>query len=346
MNDEIRDLVIKGQKILIIQADNPDGDSLGTALALDTIFAKLGKETFLYCGVDMPSYLHYMRGWGRVSNELPQDFDLSVIVDASTMTLLEKLSESGKQLIVASKPVIVLDHHGTVDNEIDFASVVINDTNVSSTGELVFQLAVDAGWPVDPESGRFIMSAILGDTQGLSNSMTSARTYRIMADLVDMGVDRPALEEQRRELSKMPQEIYAYKARLIERTQFHIDGKLAIATIPPDEIMEFSPLYNPAPLIQSDMLQTVGVGLAVVIKHYHNGKILGAIRSNTGYDISAELARHFGGGGHPYASGFKIQDGRSHTDVISECVKITAELLAKLEQDKPNEDTQYAYTTD
>jgi phosphoesterase RecJ-like protein len=346
MTEKVKELIDNSHKVLIIQADNPDGDSLGTALALDTILGVIGKETYLYCGVDMPGYLRYMRGWDRVSSEVPTDFDLSIIVDASTMTLLEKLTDSGKQGVVSSRPVIVFDHHGTVDNQVDFATVLINDTSVSSTGELVYVLAKELGWSVDVESGKFIMSAILGDTQGLSNLMTSAQTYRVMAELVEIGVDRPGLEEQRRELSKMPPEVFAYKARLIERTEFHVDGKLALVDVPHDEIMEFSPLYNPAPLIQTDMLQTTGVGVAVVIKHYKDGKILGAIRCNPGYNVAAELAQHFGGGGHPYASGFKIQDGRPFNEIKSECIKVASELLAKLEQEKPHEDTQYAYSTD
>lgn len=345
MSQKIKELVDAAHHILIIQADNPDGDSLGTSLGLEELLASQGKQVSLYCAIDMPGYMHHLEGWQRVSSELPSGFDLSIIVDASTMTLLEKLSDSGKQGWVASKPCIVLDHHGSVENEIPFATILINKPELSSTGELVYTLAKDLGWPVTPNSGKFLMSAILGDTQGLSNSMTGANTYRVMAELVELGVDRPLLEELRREYSKMPPEIFKYKARLIDRSELHIDGKLALVDIPHDEIMEFSPLYNPAPLIQNDMLQTTGVAIAVVIKHYRDGKILAAIRCNPGFGIGAQLAEHFGGGGHPFASGFKIQSGKPFTEVKSECIRVTAELLAKLEQDKPDETTQYAYST-
>lgn len=334
MNDRVNELIQASEKILIIQADNPDGDSLGSALALESLLGTMGKQPYMYCGVDMPGYLRYMPGWDRVSSELPSAFDVSILVDASTMTLLEKLVETGKQGIIASKPVIVLDHHQTVENEVPFAEVLINDTEVSSTGELIYRLARQFNWPLDAVSGAFIMSAVLGDTQGLTNQLTKPGTYRLMAELCELGVDRPALEEQRREAGKMPREIFSYKARLIERTEFEVDGKLAIAHVPHDEIMEFSPLYNPAPLIQNDMLQTAGVGIAVVIKTYKDGKILGAIRCNAGYSIGAELAGHFGGGGHPYASGFKLQDGRPYNEVKSECIRVVTELIAKLEQDK------------
>lgn len=345
MTDEIKKLVEQSQKILIIQADNPDGDSLGTALALESILGNLKKDTYLYCGVDMPGYLRHLSGWDRVLSEVPSSFDLSIIVDASTTTLLEKISQSGKLSLIQSKPCIVLDHHGTVENEIPFASVLLNDPTVSSTGELLYALAKEIGWKVDSDSGQFIMSAILGDTQGLSNSLAKPNTYRIMADLIELGVDRSSLEEARREFSKMPAKIFAYKAKLIERTEFHLDGRLAIVDIPHPEIMEFSPLYNPAPLIQNDMLQTTGVGVAVVIKHYNDGKILGAIRCNPGSSIGGELAKHFGGGGHPNASGFKIQNGKTFAQVKSECIAKTSELLDNLPKKDSDEATQYAYTT-
>ena len=349
MTDQIKQLIDKAQRILIVQADNPDGDSLGSALALENILGALGKDTYMYCGVDMPGYLRHLKGWDRVASELPSNFDLSIFVDVSTMTLLEKLISSGKQGVIASKPCIVLDHHGSVENEIPFATVLLNDSAVSSTGELIFNLAKQLGWKLNPESGGFIMSAILGDTQGLTNSLAKPSTYRAMADLADVGVDRPGLEELRRESSKMPPEIFKYKARLIDRAEFHADGKLAIVDVPHNEIMEFSPLYNPAPLIQNDLLQTLGVGIAVVLKHYNDGKILGAIRCNPGYRVGAELAEHFGGGGHPYASGFKIQSGKPFSEIKMECIRIASELIAKLEQEKPDESRRnpkdYVYTT-
>lgn len=344
MQEKIKEVVDASQHIVVLQADNPDADSLASSLALEQILGEMGKDVSLYCGVDMPGYLKYLPGWDRVSVDLPSQFDASIIVDASTMTLLQKLAESGRQGWIASKPFVVLDHHTETDNLIPFATVMLNDPAKSSTGELIYSLAKELGWPLDKTAGEFVMTAILGDTQGLTNDLTNAETYRVMAELVDLGVDRPALEDRRREYSKMPQEIFRYKAKLIERTEFHDDGRIALVTIPQVEITQYSPLYNPAPLIQNDMLQTTGVGVTLVFKHYNDGKILCAIRANADYPIAAELAAHFGGGGHPYASGFKILDGRPFNEVKSECIRVATELLAKLEQGKPDETLQHTHT--
>lgn len=327
---QIKEIINKAQKIVIVQADNPDADSLGSALALEHILGDLGKEPYLYCGADMPTYLRYLQGWDRVRPELPDQFDASIIVDASTMSLLEKPIQSGYQKPLAAKPCVVLDHHASVENVVPFAEVILNDhENVSSAGELIYRLAHDLEWPLSVSAQTCLMTAILGDTQGLSNQLARPETYRAMAAMVEAGVDRPGLEESRREAGKMQQEIFKYKARLIARTEFAADGQIAWVKVPQVEINEYSPLYNPGPLIQGDMLQTAGVRVTIVFKDYDDGKVTGAIRCSPTAGIAADLATQLGGGGHAFASGFKVTDGRSFDQIRTECLRIAQDLLEK-----------------
>jgi phosphoesterase RecJ-like protein len=332
--EQIKQMVDEAQTIVIVQADNPDADSLGSALALEHILGDLGKEPYLYCGVDVPTYLRYLKGWDRVSKELPGKFDASMIVDASTMSLLEQLVVTGQKAALATKPCVVLDHHGAVGNIIPFATVILNDhANVSSAGELIYNLSYQLEWPVSVAAQECIMTAILGDTQGLSNQLARSQTYRVMGDMIEAGVDRPHLEELRREASKMHPEIFKYKARLIAHTEFSEDGAVATVMVPQVEINQYSPLYNPGPLIQGDMLQTLDVRVAIVFKKYDDGKVTAAIRCNPSAGIGADLAKHFGGGGHAYASGFKITDGRSFEAIKTECLSVAAQLLDNLLQE-------------
>lgn len=326
--EQIKTIIDQATQIVVVQADNPDGDSLASSLALEQILEELGKKVYLYCAVDMPGYLKHMTGWDRVQQNLPSNFDASIIVDTSSLTLLEKLGATGERNWLAAKPSIVLDHHAQSDSSIDFATVLINDDQASSTGELIYKVAKAANWPVDVTAGEFIMNAILSDTQGLTNDLASADTYRTLADLVDAGVYRPKLEEARRLLSRMDPRIFKYKAKLIERTEFLADGVFAYIEIPQKEITEFSPLYNPAPLIQPDMLQTEGVGIAIVVKQYDDGRITGAIRCNQGFEIAAKVAEKLGGGGHPYAAGFKVLDKRPLSDVKAVCEAAVKELTS------------------
>src|ERR1700753_2439338 len=177
MAQKIKQLVDDAQRILVIQADNPDADSLGSSLALEHILGDLGKNVYMYCGVDMPGYLRYMNGWDRVLNEVPSNFDLSIIVDASTYTLFDQLEKSGHWGWVKSKPCIVLDHHATVDKPLDFATIsVVDDKEAASTGQLIFRIAREVDWQVSTEAAAHIMTSILGDTQGLMNDLTRAST--------------------------------------------------------------------------------------------------------------------------------------------------------------------------
>lgn len=327
----IKKLVEAAKSVVIIQADNPDADSLGSALALEQILGDLGKEPYLYCGVDIPEYLKHLSGWDRVNKDMPTKFELSIIVDTSAVALLEKLTKSDYHHWVASKPTILLDHHSDVKCDIPYASIVINDRDAVATGEVIYKLAQELGWSLSLAAKTHIASSILADSLGLSSEGTTPTTYRIMADLIESGVDRPALEEARRAYMKMPEKIFRYKADLIKRTELAIDGQLAVVSVPYDEIVEYSPLYNPAALIHNDMLLIDGVLAAIVFKVYNDGKITGAFKANHDGMIGDVLAKNFGGGGHPYASGFKVTDGRDLKTLKNEVIKLTTELLAKLE---------------
>ncbi len=323
----LRSKINASTSVVIAQADNPDADSLGSALALEQILGDLGKQTHLYCGVDTPGYLHYLTGWSRIQNELPRSFDLVVVVDASTKTLFEKVRNDTRYSQMLSTTTIVLDHHAVTDNLIE-ADITINNPTTSSTGELIYIIAKELNYSVNTEAAELLMTAILGDTQGLSNDLASPQTFRVIAELLELGVDRTDLEERRRKYSRYTPEIYRYKADLIKRTVLTDEG-IAYVTIPQNEINTYSPAYNPAALIQPDMLQVQDVRLSVVFKSYDYGRITGAIRASLSAPIAGELAKLLGGGGHKYASGFKVTDGRSLSEIqtifITECSRLLNE---------------------
>ncbi|CAN5691163.1 bifunctional oligoribonuclease/PAP phosphatase NrnA [soil metagenome] len=325
--EKIQEIIDDAQEIVIVQADNPDGDSIGSALALESMLHEMGKTPYLYCAVRMPAYLRYLTGWDRVSDTLPKSFDASIFVDVSTMTLLEQVQKQRLLPRFNRKPAIVLDHHGTVEDEIPFATVFINDPTKSSAGELVYNVAMTLEWLIPVIAGEAIMTAILGDTQGLSNDLASSDTYRVVASLIDLGVDRPALENRRRQYSRMPQKIYAYKAELLKRTNFYLNDKLAMVVIPQDEINTYSPLYNPNALIQNDMLQVEGVAITIVLKRYDDGKVTGGIRCNPGYRLASVLASQLSGGGHPFVAGFKQEQVIDFDELRNDIITRTDKLL-------------------
>lgn len=336
----IQELIASAQRIVIIQADNPDGDSLGSALALEHILGDMDKQPYLYCGADIPSYLTHLEGWDRVSKELPTQFDLSIIVDTSAGSLLEKLNETGQRGWLGTKPCIVIDHHA-VEATIPFATVICNKTAVA-TGEVIYELAKQLDWPLNLDAKSMLTTAILADSLGLMTPATSARSIHIVAELVEGGVNIADLENRRRDMMRKSVDLTYYKGRLLQRVEYFADDRVATVTIPWEEIQEYSPQYNPSMLVMEDMRLTTNTAIAIAFKLYSDGHVTAKIRANYGSPIAAKLAEHFGGGGHEYSSGFKIPaNGRPFNEVKSECITYATQLLDNLQQEQSHETTQH-----
>ncbi len=327
----IASAIAGAQTILVLQADNPDGDSIGSALALEHILGDMGKEVILYCGVDVPAYLRYLSGWDRITNELPRQFDLSITVDVGSDSLFEQLAKSGRMQDLHAKPAIVLDHHD-VEKPLSFATVTCNHPAVA-TGELIYELARALDWPLNLEAKHLLATAILADSLGLTTSATTARSIHIIAELVEGGVSIPTLEAGRRSTMLKQPELVHYKGELLQRVEYTADDRIATITIPWHEIERYSPLYNPSMLVIEDMRMTINTAVAIAFKQYNGSRITAKIRCNPGFPIAKALAEHFGGGGHAYASGFKVQDGRPFNEVKSECIRYATELLDNLKQE-------------
>jgi bifunctional oligoribonuclease and PAP phosphatase NrnA len=320
-------LIENASSILIVQADNPDGDSLASSLALEEILADSGKKVQLICGIDMPSHLRYLEGWSRVNKEIIADFNLSIIVDANSLELLDSLRASGQLKRLMAKPCVVLDHH-IESGGIEFASLTINPPLVS-TGELIFELANIAKLPISQQAMEVIAVSIMSDSLGLTTEATTASTFLTMSKLVAGGVSIPKLEDARRLMSKKEPEILSYKAELIKRIEYHYDNSIAVVVVPWEEISRYSQSYNPAMLVIDEMRSVVNNAVSIVLKCYQQGKITGKIRCNNGFPIASDLAAHFGGGGHKYASGFKLNSAKLE-DLKPELVATAQKLIAKL----------------
>jgi bifunctional oligoribonuclease and PAP phosphatase NrnA len=325
----VKDLVGSAQTIVIMQADNPDGDSLASALALEEIFLDMDKAPHMYCGVDMPTYLRYLDGWDRVSKDIPKKFDLSIIVDTSALSLFENLQKSREYTWVTNRPCIIIDHH-EVKPDIPFATVVYNQPAVS-TGELIYEIAQKLDWELSHIAKERIAVSILSDSLGLMSEGTSARSISIIAELVEGGVSLSQLDADRRNLMRKSLELTKYKGRLLQRVELHADDRIATITIPWSEIQEYSHAYNPSMLVLDEMRMIESVDVAIAFKQYPDGKVTGKIRCNQEKKIAADLAKHFGGGGHPYASGFKVSDSRKFEEIEDECIIVATNLLDNLQ---------------
>lgn len=151
----------------------------------------------------------------------------------------------------------------------------------------------------------------------------SPKSYRIAADLTELGAHVSTIEERRRQFMKKSPEILEYKGVLLQRVEYFLDGKLAIVHIPWEDIQKYSDQYNPSVLVLDEMRLVEGVEIGVALKSYPDGKITGKLRSNL--PISEQVAGFFGGGGHVYASGFRVYE--EYDKILNELIEATQKAL-------------------
>ncbi len=323
MYDTAAELIKNSQKITIIQAENPDGDSLGSALALGEILGDLGKEVTLYCPVEIPKYLRYITGWDRVVSDFDTVADLAIIVDTSADILLTKVLETGGvRHFLESHPVLVIDHH-TTKSTLNFDHTQLVEATAISTSEIIYKFAQAAQWGINQQAAEQLLIAQLADSLGLSTQGVTSESYQIAGELTKLGAHVAVIEGRRREFMKKSPEILKYKGELIGRIEYYSGGKLALVHIPWEDIAKYSDQYNPSVLVLDEMRLVENVELGIALKTYPDGKITGKLRANL--PIAETIAGYFGGGGHPYASGFRAYE--SYDTIVRELIEQTDKAL-------------------
>ncbi len=320
MYNNFSDFIKDKKRICVIQAENPDGDSLGSALALEEALGD--REVSLYCPVDIPKYMRYFSGWDRVTNDFDYKADGYIIVDTASSVLLSKLlDDSVIRNCLYTTPVFVVDHHESeADLDFNYESII---ESTSSCCVLLYKILTEQKIVINAQCAEHLLYGIFADTLGLTSPSTASDDFRASAELIDKGANIAEMEERRREFSKKSPRILDYKADLIKRIEYHLDGRLATVLIPFEDIQEFSDEYNPNVLILEELRLVEGVEIAVAIKTYPDGKLTGKIRSSK--PIADQLAGFFGGGGHPYAAGFRIYE--DYDAVLPELIGATLKLL-------------------
>jgi phosphoesterase RecJ-like protein len=322
MFEKATQMIDDAKKVIVIQAENPDGDSLGSSLALEEILSDLGKDVVLYCPVEIPKYMRYIIGWDRVVTDFDTSTDLAIIVDTSADVLITKVLETpGVRSFLETHPVLVVDHH-TTGSTLSFDHTMLADTAVA-TSEILYKLAAANDWKINAQAAENMMIAIMSDSLGLTTQNVTGNTFFVAGKLAELGASNAAIEERRREFMKKSPEILAYKGELIGRIEYLLGGKLALVHIPWEDIQAYSDQYNPSVLVLDEMRLVEGVELGVAIKTYPDGKVTGKLRGNL--PIAEEVAGYFGGGGHKYAAGFRAYE--EYDKIVAELVTATDKAL-------------------
>ena len=322
MFDTVKKLIDGASSIVVVQAENPDGDSLGSALALEEILGDLGKNIQLHCPIELPKYLRYISGWDRVTTELNTSADLIIIVDTTAEVLLSKtLDLPGARAFFESTPTLVIDHHIS-ESTLTFPCEIVSEQAVS-TSQVIYNMSTENNWSVNAQAAENMLIALMSDSRGLTTQNSTAESFFVAGKLTELGASNAAIEERRREFMKKAPEILEYKGELIRRIEYYLDGQLALIHIPFEEIQEYSDKYNPSVLVLDEMRLVENVEAAIAIKTYPDGKLTGKLLTNA--PVASSIAGYFGGGGHAYAAGFRIYE--AYDKAVQEVLTATDKAL-------------------
>lgn len=331
-SDQLKQLIDTATTVLVLQPEKPDTDSLGSSLALEQILGDIGKEVVMYCQDEVPNYLRILEGWDRVVHDMPNKFDLTILVDCGGPQQIKRTLDKHQAKLTA-KPFAILDHHAN-RSPMPFDTIDVIDPGCAATGEQVAKMATQYGWKINLAAAKAIVPSIMADTLGLSTPTTTADTVQTVAEMVRIGVDMAELRRKREEADALEPDLIALKGRLFQRIEYYADGRIALVVVTPEELTKYADIHDPADLINQEMRMIKGVQIAAVLRDYdstlYGRKIKISMRANL--PIAAKAAQHFGGGGHAPAAGCTVE-GRPADEVKNELVQVITGLL---DEDKTN----------
>ena len=271
---------------------SPDGDTLGSSLALMHALRMLGKDVIMNVDDDISTVYSFLPGiaeYRRFAPEESLDADLLVIIDASSA------DRAGNAMDVVKSPAVLnIDHHKTNTR---FADYLYLDSDAAATAEIIYSLLLEMGIKLTRDIATCIYEGIYTDTGSFKYSNTTSNTLKTAADLLNYGVN-PSLISDNMELKSRSQ--VEMLRKVLETLTFLKNGKIAYIEIPLE-------LYNHN--VETDAFISYpryveGVEIALLFKQVEANLTRVSFRSKE-IDV-AKVALSFGGGGHKKASGCSI----------------------------------------
>jgi phosphoesterase RecJ-like protein len=303
-------------KILVITHVFPDGDALGSQLSLGNILESLGKKIYYYSEAGCSHLYDFLPHCGNLHSDLP-DFkavDAAIAVDCGDRFRLGRHMETLLQI----HPFLVIDHHA---GHKEFGDISWVDPSRSSTGEMIYDLALGLGAKISQEAAFGMYTAIVSDTGSFKYSSTSARTFRTAAELVAMGVKPSEVA------GKLFDNYTVNRLRLLQAVlatlELFEEDKIAMISVTRAILAETSTVPEDTEDFISFPRTLNSVQVAVFLKETAENWVSVSLRSKGTRDV-AGIARTFGGGGHRNAAGFRLENRTID--------QIRAELLPELKK--------------
>lgn len=305
------------QTFLIATHENPDGDGIGSILALAEGLKQLGKKTTLYIKDPVPKMYHYLPGYKKIKQALPQktQFDLSFLVD------LGELERVGQDFINCSgrNETISLDHHAKGEHNADFNFCLPKQ---ASSGEVIYKILNGLKVKFTKSMATCIYTAMVTDTGSFKYSNTTQETFAIAAELMKQNID--VWEVALNCFESSSQARMEYLKRTLNTLEVHKSGKIAWVVMSLKNLKQSGAKPDEAEGFINYPRSLEGVEVALAFKEIEKNFYKISFRSKNYVDVAA-IANIFGGGGHIRASGCKIKG--SFKEVQSKLLK---EIVKKL----------------
>lgn len=283
------------QSFLLVSHHGPDGDSIGSMLAMGHLLKALNKEVELRCEDPVPDIYVWLSG----ANEISSDTG-SAHVDATIMLDVSRKQRLGKILaaVPSGVPILTIDHHLDDAPEGD---IVVADSTYSATGELVAELFHYMNVPISLEAAQCLYVAIATDTGGFRFANTSARCLITAAALVEVGLDVADIS------ARVFDSISHAKLELLRRAlqRLTIDNKVAYTVLTAQDLAETHARSEDHEGLVNYARNIVGIELGILFREIDSTTVKVSLRSHGAFNCARFLAQ-FGGGGHAAAAGATI----------------------------------------
>lgn len=296
--DEAIKLILQYNNIFIASHINPDGDNIGSMLAISLALRKINKNVSVLKSDVLPEDFMFLPGSHDIQEYKEElgPIDIFIVVDCSD----EDRLGNNKALLSNAKKVINIDHH--ISNTM-FGDLNIVDPKSAATGELIYKLIKKMGISLDIDIGSNLYTAISTDTGKFSYESVTSRTHRIIAELIDIGVDFNTIN------------LNLYENMSIEKTKlfiqslstlkFYEGNSIVTLKITKEMLKHTGAKMEDAEGIISFIRKIESVEVACVLKEIEMNNIKISLRSKRDVDV-ALIAQSFDGGGHIRAAGCSI----------------------------------------
>mgnify|MGYP001817621346 CR=1 FL=1 len=292
------DALRNADSVVAIGHIGPDGDALGSMLALAAAARGAGKAAYATFGE--PFVVGKQFGFLDTSDlvspkDVPEAIDVVVVVDTGVPSRL------GSALPIAERAatLIVVDHH--LSQEEDFGDIKVIDVTAGAAAQIVYLLIKETGWSVTPDIATALYTGVVTDTGRFQYQATSPEVHRIAAELLEAGVSPPVVGQ--RIYEQAPFGYLHVAGEVLRRSELDLEHKVVWSVLYQDDLTQAGLRYEEADGLIDLVRLAEESDVACLLRELDDGHFKGSLRSRGRVDVS-EIAARFGGGGHHNAAGF------------------------------------------